>query len=108
MLCNRDMGGFDKLEDLREQMLEVTSTEQYHQEAIASAKNELSKVTAKYDRKKVYSSPQKLEYLEAEIRLIKNVLQHHEEAITFVRVELNRIRVSYADNQFALKMHQWN
>ena len=108
MLCNRDMGGHGKLEYLREQMLEVTSTEQYHQEAIANATHELSKVTAKYDRKKVYSRPKKLEYLKAEIRLIQNVLQHHEEAITFVRVELKRIRVSYADNEFALKMRNAN
>ena len=108
MLCNRDMAWLGKLEDLREQMLEVTSTEQYHQAAIANATHELSKVTVKYDLKKVYSMPEKLEYLEAEIRIIQNVLQHHEEAITFVRVELKRIRVSYADNEFALKRHQWN
>jgi len=109
MLCNRDMSGFCQLEELGEQMFEVQSKQQYHQEAIASATDELSKITTRFNnRNNNFYVHNNLEYLQAEIRLLKSIRQHHMEAITFVKVEFQRLKVLRAGYQHAEYMRNAN
>ena len=102
------MSGYDRLEKLPAQMLEVKDMDEWHQAAFARATYELEKVTARHTAQRARCIYTKQKYLEAEMTRLSIIVDQHREGSARAKQEHERLTDEYHELDFARSYHERN
>lgn len=102
------MSGYDRLEELPAQILEVKEMDEWHQAAFARATDELEKVTARHTAQRARCIHTEQKYLKAEMTRLRIIVDQHREGAACAQQEHERLTDEYHGLNHARSYYERN